>query len=174
MHWPFSKMRRIRCPDGSERTVFKNPDDAFPLLAKDWSASVKATTETLKELQVSLALELQQSIAGLLVQIDEANRTMQLNFRAVYVVYLIDPCRQLAWLKRRVKEIIENESVLRRTRMEIAKIKCLMDLGYDKQVLAQAVAEALTRLAKSDLEEEISGEIQKVKKNTSAWMEETR
>jgi len=174
MQWPFSKTRKIRCPDGSERIVFKSADDAFPLFARDWSANLKATTETLRELEASLDLELQQHIAGFIFQIDEVNRTMQLKFRAVYIVYLNDPCGQLGWLRQRVKEIIEDESMLRRIRMETAKIKCLIALGLDKQAIRQAIEEAVARLSKSDLEEEIFSEIQKAKKNTSAWMEETQ
>jgi len=171
MRWRLRKTRKHKCPDGTERTVFKEPDDAFPLIVRDWSASAKGTMNALKELQGGIGADFKNQIAGFFLQLDQVNLSMQSHFRAIYVVYLTDPCRQDRYLATEIQKIIERECTLRRMQIEISKIESLLSQGFDEQVLGQVLAAAQTRLAKSDLEEETSIAFQNVEKNTLAWKE---
>ena len=171
MQWPFGKTRKVKCFDGSERIIFKNPDDAFPLVAKDWSVGWEATVEALKGLQGRLGGGIEKYIGGFFAELDEANRSMQIAFRAIYVAYLTDPCNSDDWLRQETRKVIEreNENRLKRIEREISGIESLRRRGLDEQALEKALAKSLGRLLKSDTEEKISKEFQKVKKNTSAW-----
>ena len=169
MWWIFGKTRKHRCPDGTERIVFKNPDDAFPLSVKDWSTRLEGTLNAVKELQGSLGADFKNQIEGFFVQLDQANSSMQSQFRAIYVVYQTDPCGQDGYLATEIQKIIERECTLRRMQIEISKIESLRSQGFDEQELAQVLAETHTRLSKSDIEEKTSIAFQNVEKNTLAW-----
>ena len=172
MWWPFGKTMKIKCPDGREMIVFKNPDDAFPLIAKDWFARAEATVKAVTELQGGLGLELKKHIEGFFAELDIANRSIQFDFRGIYIAFLTNPCKWDGWLQKEIRKIIERESKLRKLGLEITRIESLRNQGLDEKALGQALMEALNRLTKSDIKEEMSSEFQKVEKNTSAWMEE--
>lgn len=170
MWWPFGKTRKVKCRDGSERIVFKNPDDAFPLIAKEWFARLEAAVDMLTKLQAGVGLELNKQVTGFFAQLDEANRSVQFSFRAIYVAYLSNPCQWDGWLTREIHKVIEGEDRLRRLKLEISRIESLMKKGVDEQALGQALRDVQAKLLKSDIEEDTSSEFQKVEKNTSAWM----
>lgn len=171
MSWPFGKTKKIKCSDGTCREVYKNLDDVFPLYTRDWSRRFEATAKALKELEGSLGINLRSHIGGLFVQLSDTNESMQFKFRAAYSTYATNPCELDGWLAGRIQQIIEQEDTLKRMNAEINKIRSLGTQGVGEQVLGQAIAEALTRLSKSEIEEEISNEFKKVEENTSAWEE---
>ena len=74
----FSKVIQVKCPDGNTRRVYKNPEDAFPLQAKNWSAKIKSILKTLEGLESDLSVDLKKQIAGFFMQIDGINRSMQI------------------------------------------------------------------------------------------------
>ena len=173
--WPFAKTRKIKCPDGSERIIFKNPDDAFPLYIKDWSARFKATVKALTEVQGSLSSEFKRQIGGFFFELDSSNLSMQSKFSAAYKTYLAsDPCKADGWLRKRIREIMEEESTLRRLEFEIKKMESLGNQGLNEQAIEQAMAEALNRLSKSEIEEETSNAFKEVEKNISGWRTRTQ
>lgn len=176
MKWPFGKIRKIRCPDGSEKYVFRDPDDAFPLYAKDWSARLEATVKALTKLQGGLVLNLKKNIEGFFFELDEANRSMQSKLRAIYVIFLTAPCKLDRWLIQQIQNVIEEEGKIRirRIEIEIEKIRSLKSRGLNKKRITQAVTEALTRLSRSEIEVETSDAFKRVKKNTKAWRKRTQ
>jgi hypothetical protein len=42
INWPFSKTYKIKCPDGTIKTVYRNIDHAFPLFIPGWQADIAA------------------------------------------------------------------------------------------------------------------------------------
>lgn len=162
---------RIKCPDGSERIIFNNPDKAFPLIASDWSAKFDAAMDNLKELQIRLGGNLGKNLTGFYTQLDTANRSLQFDFRALYVAYTANPCKMDGWLKDEICRVIEKEHIVRRTELEIIRIVSLKEKGNDEQILQQEIGDSLTRLSKSEMELEMSAEFQKVEKNNSEWEE---
>lgn len=168
---PFRRTRKFKCPDGREPIVFKNPDDAFPLIAKDWSARFNAVCNALKELQGNLGAQFEKQIEGFFVQLDQANFSMQSQFRAIYIVFQTDPCNQNDYLSKGIKKIIEIENTHRKMQIEISRIEILISQGSGSKELLQALTDSQKRLLKSDIEENISKEFQKVEENTLAWSE---
>lgn len=170
MQWPFSKIRKIKCPDGRERYVFKNLDDVFPLAATDWSARGEATVQALRECRAGLSGSFERYIQGFFAQLDEANRSLQFDFRAIYAAYITAPCeqRQDSWLRQRTREVIEREGEFRKKLLEIIdRVESFRQGALDEQTLKQALADIL----KPEIEKQMSRAFQEVEKNTSAWME---
>lgn len=113
-HWnPFSKTYLVKCPDGSEKRVFKRPDDAFPLhldrLDLTFAGGVK--TEFLK--RANLEADFRKRVDALLFSIDSRNGGLMAEFRAAYVVYQTDPCTQTRFLTHQVAALIEEQQKLR-------------------------------------------------------------
>jgi hypothetical protein len=114
------KISKEKCKDGSSRNVYKNPHDAFPLEIKNFKANIKGEIDALKGLKASGGADIQSLVVGLLCQIDEVNRSMQLQFSAVYVSYSANPCESDKWLRKEVSKIIQQEALMRE---RLAKIR---------------------------------------------------
>jgi|GEM_PF-4977586 len=112
--WPFGKERRVRCPDGTYRYVYKDAERAFPLIAREWEKKAKAAADTLNQIKLEVGVEMASRIQGLLFQLDKHNASVQQKCCAVYVVYKVDPCGKDVWLEREILSILEQESFLRR------------------------------------------------------------
>ena len=125
--WPFGRERRIRCPDGSYRYVFKNPHHAFPLIAQEWITKATASADTLNQLKGEVSGEIASRIGGLLFQLDSKNASVQQKCCATYVVYKVDPCGKDAWLEQEVKQILAEESFLRRLDAIVEQIRAAID-----------------------------------------------
>ena len=138
---------KIKCPDGQgERIVFKNPDHAFPLMAKDWSAKFNAVCKALKEFEGSIGGQFEKQTEGFFIQLDQANFSMQSHFRAIYVVYLTDPCKLNDFLTKEINKIIKTENKHRKMAIEINRIKMLVSSGLKGEELAQTLMESQKKL----------------------------
>ena len=101
----FRKTYTVRCPDGSTREVYKNPDKAFPLHIRGFQTKVTGTATSNLHLQAKIGTEFQSRIHGLLYQIDEKNNHLMISFRTVYVVYQADPCNHSSFLLDETRQI---------------------------------------------------------------------
>lgn len=171
MRWPFQKTEKIKCPDGTIRIVYKDLDDAFPLVAKDWVRTRGVTVRILEELKGSLSSHSQNLISGFLFDLDDANKSMQLEFRKVYATYQGEPCNSHEWLKQEVEEIIREERKLRRIQLIFCGIKSLIDHGADPQLLNELITEVLAEFRKPEAEKEISNAFLEAGRDVSRWME---
>ena len=54
----------VKCPDGSERVVYKNPDDAFPLTIKDWYSKWDVAIKFLNGLDADVRAEVGKQLSG--------------------------------------------------------------------------------------------------------------
>lgn len=175
MNWPFwGRTIKVRCLDGTERLVYRNPDHAFPLFSKEWSTQVEATGKALEGLQGSLGVNFNSQVRGFLIQLDQANLSMQSQFRAIYVVYQTNPCGLDDYLVTQIRMIIERESILRKMQIEIRKLESLKNAGVSEQTLENALSASQSTISRSDAEEEMFREFQRTKKNISTWEEKTR
>ncbi len=169
MWWPFGKIIKIKCPDGTERLIYKNPEEAFPFFAKDWSAKFDSMLKATQELQGKLGASFENHINGFFTQLDQANRNMQISLRASYVVYTINPCENDKWLAREVHKTIENENFLRRIQYEIDFISCLLSNNAPPEAVAKAIENSTGKLKKPELEDKTSGAFKKANKDVLAW-----
>jgi hypothetical protein len=117
-NWPFSKIRRHRCPDG-DKIVYKSVDDAFPLFIPEWKGQIDSSIEALKKVSARIRTEYATMVRGLLYSVDDLNQDLMLRFRAVYVVYQHDPCNQAGFLQRQIEKMLNEQHGLRMLRVQI-------------------------------------------------------
>ncbi|HSG38916.1 MAG TPA: hypothetical protein VLE27_04695, partial [Thermoanaerobaculia bacterium] len=85
INWPFAKTYRVRCPDGTVKTLHRNVDDAFPLFIPGWQGNVDAELKALEAIPARLRAKYETKIQGLLYRLDELNQSLMMNFRGAYV-----------------------------------------------------------------------------------------
>jgi hypothetical protein len=162
LNWPLSKTRKEKCKDGTYRTVYKNPDHAFPLYAKDLVLKIHDEMNVLKQIQINAGVDIQQLISGLLFQIDEVNRSMQFHFRAIYLGYICNPCELDKWFAKRVDKIIRTETRMRET---MNRLRLSLAQKQDTRV---ALSTALNELT-TDENTSSSEELEKALKESEEW-----
>ena len=155
---------KVKCQDGSERIVLKNPDDAFPLAHKKLLAKIHTEVKALAQLQVDADADVRELIAGFLFQIDEINSSLIIHLRSAYVVFSTNPCEMDKWLAKEVEKIIKEETKMRNT---LNKLRLKISRG---QEIKDAVSKAMAELA-SDKKADVSEEITKIRKETKKWQE---
>jgi hypothetical protein len=171
--WLFGKTRKHKCPDGSVRHVFKNPEDAFPLHTTNSSRKFGATAKTLEDLQggnVELSAGVRKQVAGLLVELDRANRSLLADFRATYVVYSSNPCGLDKYLETRIDRIMRSENQLRQMEMETDRLNTLLDRpDWTENQLGTLLESVLTRLQKPLDQLPVGRTLVQIRSNTKEW-----
>lgn len=142
MPW-FFKVWKHRCPDGTERLVYKNVDDAFPLYIPGWNAKLAATADGGAIGSADVKAEYTTKIQGLLFSLDELNQGLMFSFRGAYVAYGADPCGNSALLSRQVERILNDQTRLQRLRIEI---HALISLASSRQADHGRIMDAFQRL----------------------------
>jgi hypothetical protein len=119
MRWPFSRTYKVRCPDGSEKVVYKNIDDAFPLFLPGFKASLDGGTKIPATANAEIRAVYESKIQGLLFGLEELNQDLMMKFRSAYVVYQSDPCGGHHFLQRQIELILHEQSRFKRVRLQI-------------------------------------------------------
>lgn len=128
----FGKMHTVRCLDGRKLRVYKNADDAFPVVAADVSAAFTSTADAAQQLSIGLTGEAGRTVKELADRIDVVSRSLRERLRAVYVVFQADPCGQLANLTAEVNRINRQEEQLRTLAVTMEQICQLARDGADE------------------------------------------
>lgn len=113
-----SKIKRVDCPDGTFRFVYKSLDYAFKIELQDWSAGVDTQLKNLQLQTLEARLELQKHISGLLIEFDEINRSLYVDFRGLYSAYTNNPCDLDKWYAEEVRKLVKTEFKLRLKKIE--------------------------------------------------------
>ena len=174
LRWGFWKTRTVDCPDGSVKEVFRNPDHAFRLIAKDWSARVHAAAKALEGVEGSLGVELGSQVAGVLVLLTKTSGAMQMKLHAIYVVYIGDPCKWDEWMKGEIQKVIDSESDLRKIELAIEKLRASPHIPspQTRGDQVQRIVQELTRsVSRTESEEEISQAFEAAEKDSKTWSE---
>lgn len=171
--WPFGKTKVYDCPDGSQRIVFKNPDDAFPLIARDYSNEVDSTLSAISGLQGKLSAgfagNFKKYIKGFFAELDTANSTTQLALRAIYVTYCSNPCKMDDYLARETQKILEREDTLRKIQLEIQRVDSLRAQGANQNEIELAMKKGLENLSELDDSLDLATEFKETKNRISEW-----
>jgi len=117
MEW-FKRFKR-KCPDGTTHWVYKNINDAFPLIVADVDSSFNSKISVDGVAQTELGSKYSSKIKGLLFELDSANQNIMIEFRAVYSVYQSEPCGNAKFYSTKVAEIIEDHKNLRQLKTKI-------------------------------------------------------
>lgn len=153
--WPFAKTVQWTCADGSEPSVFKNPSIAFPLHFSDWVSKQKAAVDVVGAANAKVESDVRLSVNTVLVGLDEANRSMQAHFAAIYLTYASDPCSNADYLRVEVKRIIDRETDLRHLSFACELLRSSMNEGTSEQIqdaLASLIAAVTNSLDKDRAE----------------------
>ena len=127
--WPFGKSYSVRCPDGTQKTVYRNVDDAFPLYIKGWQGDLSATASGLAAADGEIKGAYSSKIQGLLFGLDELTQTVMINFRSVYMVFISDPCSNSFFLQREVEKLVAEQQRLSRLRIQV---RALLELARNQ------------------------------------------
>jgi hypothetical protein len=125
MRWPWSKTYSIHCPDGTQKTVYRNVDDVFPLYIPGWKGDVSVGASGsgkaigIDEIKAEVTGAYATKIQGLLFSLDELNQTSMINFRTVYLAFATDPCSHSEFLKRQVERLMAEQERLSRLRIQL-------------------------------------------------------
>jgi hypothetical protein len=133
MNLPFLKTYTIKCPDGSTRTVYKNIDKAFPLYIPGWNGKFNANIEALKGAPVNLNADYQSKIQGLLYSLDDLNQNLMISFRAVYVSFQSNPCKNSDSFDRQIETMIQEHGRLTRLKIQIRGLIELAEMNPNNQ-----------------------------------------
>src|SRR5947208_3374700 len=131
----FGKTRTVPCPDGRKLRVYKDADDAFPVVAADVSAAFAATADAADQLSAGMKGEASRTVKELADRIDVVSRSLRERLRAVYIVFQADPCGQMSNLTAEVNRINRQEERLRTVAVTMEQICRLAREGADETYL---------------------------------------
>ena len=132
MKWPFGKTYDVECPDGTTKTVYRDVDKAFPFLIQGLRGKADANV-SLKGIKAKVGTEYVPLVQGLFLELNEQNQSLMLSFKAAYFVYKNDPCNYSSYFQDQVKKLLEDQSVLRRTKMQFHALIALAELDSDNR-----------------------------------------
>lgn len=132
--WSFFQKKKIKCPDGSVRFVYRNIDQAFPIHLRDVQSSLSAKLGVDGLAEGAAENKYASDVKALLFHIDETNKSLMLEFRSAYIAYEIHPCANWEKFDSSVREI---RSVAQRTAQLKIKVRlmieCMKEGGASKQ-----------------------------------------
>ncbi len=117
MFWN-KRIKRV-CPDGTVHWIYKNINDAFPLIVADKASSVNSKVNVEGVAETELGVKYATKIKGMLFELDSANQNIMLEFRAVYSVYQGEPCGNAKFYSTKIAEIIGDHKNLRQLKTKI-------------------------------------------------------
>lgn len=169
---PFSKYYTKKCPDGTERMVYKKVDDAFPIYCKNISSSYKAVFDAIDEVKANLSADNKSHIQDLLLKLDSINTSMQGQFRAAYIVYQGEPCSNSDYLASEIQKITERENSNRQLQIFMDKIILIKKGGLSDTALKNLIIEAKSILLGPSITKNILTNLSQVTETVNAWQEE--
>ncbi len=163
MFW--SKRFKRECPDGTTHWIYKNINDAFPLIVADVDASLNSKVNVDGVAQTELGAKYATKIKGLLFELDSANQNIMIEFRAIYSVYQGEPCGNAKFYSTKIAEIIADHKNLKQLKTKIEGlvsilgannisekgfVSAFLDItnGYGKYVPNQAALAKIIEMAK--------------------------
>ena len=143
-HWNHcSRMYVVRCENGSEKHVYRRVDDAFPLELVGFDVRAAGRFKDAFQDQAELKVKASKMVDAQLFSISERNNGLMMEFRAVYVVFQGDPCKQHEFFSKQVKKIIKEQ---RKLRALDAKITNLEKEAETRSMLGQEVYRKLIEI----------------------------
>ena len=128
---PFSKIKSVKCPDGSTKYVYKHVDHAFPILIKNYEASISAKQDSALINGARISGELKKRTTTLLADLDRNNNDLIFAFRSAYLGYQTDPCKNNDYFLWQMNMItIENQRLKRLS----LNIRAFVDLANNRRL----------------------------------------
>ena len=100
-------MKTVRCNDGSEKGIYEDINDVFPLYDEGYLVQFDQTNGLIQQIIPHVNLEVKKKLTNLFSNLGAVHGAMQMQFRAVYAVYQSNPCAEGAdeYLRKAVERI---------------------------------------------------------------------
>ena len=124
MNWLFGKRYVVKCPDGTKKYVFRNPEDAFPILATAKMKEGKLTGSGSGESVIAAAIEGKSSseLDRLFLQLEKSIQFYIAQLIGAYSNYTNDPCAYAEEYRRSVDTATANLLRIQHAQQSIAGI----------------------------------------------------
>lgn len=170
INWPFSRTRRIRCPDGSIKIVQRNINDVFPLALKEMQAKIEAEVNADNTGLFRLNGEYAQKIGGLLYSISDQNQCLMMSFRSAYIGYQSAPCCNNGFFIRHLDKTIEGQQRLMELKMQITGLIALAERYPNNPEKVLPMYYKLVARVGGDISESIIAEIRENTETMKNWI----
>jgi hypothetical protein len=122
INWPWGKTKEIKCPDGTTRIVYKNIDEACPLVIPGWNAQMEAALNGASQLRGSVKARYEKTIRGFLFGLNEQNQSLMMSFRMVYQAYASNPCANGEFLTRETEKLLDEQRRIMTLKLQITAV----------------------------------------------------
>jgi hypothetical protein len=139
-------MRKVKCPDGSVKTIYRKPRKAFPLALTELSGKAEAAIGGLQAVSGKVTGEYAKEYRALLMHLDETNGSMQAELAAVYTAFSSDPCHDPGYFHRKVDEILDNRDSFQHLVLRAKLIAKMIDEGADSTEVGPLIRETMREL----------------------------
>lgn len=110
--------------------MHRNVDDALPLALRDARRSTNGSIEEFFGAKVELRAEYETQIRGLLFALDDENKNLVVQFRAMYLAYMSNPCDSFDWFTKGIDDLTKGQQRLTTARMYL---HALIELAQDQR-----------------------------------------
>jgi hypothetical protein len=159
-NFPWGKTYKIRCCDGSTRTIHKDLDHACPLYIQGWKADASAGIKGISDLSGEAKLKYESQIENLLFGLNEQNQSLMMSFRTVYLVFGTNPCANDGFFMREIEKLLDEQRKITALRMQIAALVQLATQNpNDTAALTKIFSDIASRLGGATVADAASMEI---------------
>jgi hypothetical protein len=95
------KWKEVKCPDGSKAQILKNPDDAFPLYATEWTTKFTAVADLLNQAKINADVAVSNKIDQLFNNLNYVEATLREMYKNSYLTFSATPCSEKSQEEKR-------------------------------------------------------------------------
>lgn len=147
-----SKMRKVKCSNGDVMFVYRDAEDAFPVLAPKATGSLDVAVAALTEVEARVSAGYQREVKDLGSRIDSINLSMREALRAAYVVFQGNPCSDHGNLAAHVRSITGFEQQLRSFALSIEQCARFLESGVAADEVMPILRDRLRSIERSSSE----------------------
>jgi hypothetical protein len=161
------KTRKVKCGKGRTLRVYRNADDAFPVVAPQVAVALQGTAAVTDQLRAGVRGEASRRVEELANRIDAVSRSLRERYRAAYVVFQTDPCNQSEFLAAEVNRISRQEERLREVAISMEQV-----CEYARQGASDAQVTGLLKELIQTLEPSLGPVAKRVELRAKEWEED--
>jgi len=109
----FFKTYSRKCPDGTKHEIYRDINEVLPLYLTDKNGGISVNADVIQTITAGIDANYVKKISGLLIDLDESNRSLMFFFRAVYLVYKSKPCKNSDYFTANTTKIMNDHLKLK-------------------------------------------------------------
>lgn len=177
LNWMFGKRHVVRCSDGTRKFVFKDPKDAFPILATARMNEGRVEAHGSSTGGVTGAIEGKSSseLDTLFLSLETSVQSYIAQLIGAYSIYANDPCAYADEYRRRVDTATSH---LQRAQYARESIAGIVDLTREGKIppekATEYAREVMARYSPEYVSQETAAAIALTREEMSEWKKRTR